>query len=107
MKFRTFLEFFADLAWGKTLIRNYNTLPDIIVPDEGSIRRCINTVARKHFRAEWFHLFNVIRINHRNLAAPSCSGFVGISRQVIHRAVILLQRSINSDMMIFRNRGKP
>ena len=101
VQLRAFLEFLLDLAGREAFIRNYDAFPDIIVTDESWVGACVNAVAGEHFRTDRFHELNVIGIQDGHITAALDPCLIGKIRQVVHPAGVLLQSTVNSDMVVF------
>ena len=65
MQPRTIYEFLFNSTGWETFICNYDTFPDIVITDKSRIRACVNAIARKYFRADRFHKFDIIGIQEQ------------------------------------------
>ena len=100
MQIRTFLQLLLDLAWREALVSDNDPSADVIVTDERWITACVNAVAREYFSTHRLHPFDVVGIQNGYLADAAHPRLAGVSRQVIDLAVILLQRSVDSNVMV-------
>ena len=90
MKIRSFWELFFNLARRKALICDNDSSSKIIIAYKCRIWLWIYTVAREYLGTYGFHQFNIVSIENGDLAASSYSRFVGVCRQVIDYACVLL-----------------
>jgi len=101
MQLRAFLQFFFDPAGREAFVRDDDSFPDIVITDESRVGACVNAVAGEHFRTDRFHELNVIGIQDGHITAALDPCLIGKIRQVVHPAGVLLQSTVNSDMVVF------
>ena len=95
MEVRTLPQFFLDPAWRKSLVRNDDSVLDVIISDERRVGRRINAVSGEHLCADRLHALDVVRIKHGHFFAALDASLVGELRQVVDRAGVLLQSPVN------------
>ncbi len=82
MQVGPFRELRPDLAGWKALVRDNDTLADVIIANERWIGTGIDAIPREHLGADRFHPFYVIGIQHRYFAAASDTNLSGVGGKV-------------------------
>ena len=98
-------KFILNLRRRESFVRDDDASGELLIPHEGRERRGVDTIAREYLRAHGLHLLHVVRVDDRNVLAALDVRLVGVGREVVHRAGVLLEHAVDEYVMIGFNAG--